>query len=139
MGDAPFDRGTASRAVRETRARGFQVVETFPRIHISGTRWRKPFARPIHIYEGERIVFAELRSVLKLVQAGKLKVTDKGGRPTENAVQLISEVLVVPDFQVDEPPEETTIRNEEEPSALTPGECWCSSANGQKPKEAGWR
>ena len=74
------------------------------------------------------------------MQAGKLKVTDKGGRPTENAVQLISEVLVVSDFQVDEPPEETNgdTLTPEAPSALTPGVCWFSSANGQKPKAAGW-
>jgi hypothetical protein len=85
-----------------------QVVETFPTDYKPPELgWRKPIARPIHIHEGERIVFAELRSVLKLVQAGKLKVTDKGGRPTENTVQLISEVLVVPDFLVDEPPEAT--------------------------------
>jgi hypothetical protein len=34
-------------------------------------------SRPIHVYESERTVFPELRSVLKLVQAGKLQVTEK--------------------------------------------------------------
>jgi len=83
-----------------------QVVETLPTNYTPPEeRWRKPAARPIQIHEGERIVFAELRCVMKLVQAGKLKVTDKGGRPTEGAVNVISDVLVVPDFLVDEPPE----------------------------------
>lgn len=85
-----------------------QVVETLPTEYTPPKQhWRKPAVRPIHIHEGERIVIVELRSVLKLVQAGKLKVTDKGGRPTEDTVRLISEVLVVPDFLVDAPPETT--------------------------------
>jgi hypothetical protein len=85
-----------------------QVVENLPTEYTPPQEhWRKPAVRPIHVHEGERIVFGELRSVLKLVQAGKLKVTDKGGRPTEDTVRLISEVLVVPDFLVDPPPEGT--------------------------------
>lgn len=64
-------------------------------------------SRPIHVYEGEAVVFPELRSVLKLVQAGKLKVTEKSGRPTDQAVRLIGEVLVVPDFSLEPPAEET--------------------------------
>lgn len=60
--------------------------------------WRKLASRPIHIFEGERTVFPELRQTLKLVQAGKLKVADKSRRPTEDAVRLIGQVLLVPDF-----------------------------------------
>jgi hypothetical protein len=86
-----------------------QVVGNLPKEYTPPQEtWRKAAPRPIHVHEGERIVFPELRSVLKLVQAGKLKVTDKGGRPTEDTVRLISEVLVVPDFVVDPPPEMTT-------------------------------
>jgi hypothetical protein len=81
-------------------------VETLPEEYTPPKDgWREPEVRSIHIHEGERIAFPELRSVLKLVQAGKLRVTDKAGRPTEGAVQVISGVLVVPDFLVDEPPE----------------------------------
>lgn len=83
-----------------------QTVETLPEEYTPPKDgWREPEVRPIHIHEGERIALPELRSVLKLVQAGKLRVTDKAVRPTEGAVQVISGVLVVPDFLVDEPPE----------------------------------
>ncbi len=85
------------------------VVESLPAVYVPPKRgWREMAERPIHVHEGEKIVFPELRSVLKLVQAGKLKVTDKGGRPTEDSVRLISAILVVPDFLVEPPPEETT-------------------------------
>jgi hypothetical protein len=95
-----------------------QVVESLPTEYTppQGT-WRKPPPRPIHVHEGERIVLSELRSVLKLVQAGKLKVTDKVGRPTEDTVRLISEALVVPDFVV-EPPTEMTTKYEEHGGAI---------------------
>jgi hypothetical protein len=84
-----------------------QTVETLPTIYTPPEeRWSKPEERPVHVYESERIVFPELRSILKLVQAGKLRVTEKGCRPTDGAVKLISEVLVVPDFSVEAPPEE---------------------------------
>ena len=109
-----------------------EVVDTLPANYTPPEeRWRKPEARPIHIHEGERIVFAELRSVLKLVQAGKVRVTDKGGRPTENAVQLISEVLVVPDFLVDEPPEDTDEYTE--PGGVVRAHAW-----GVLVQQCGW-
>jgi hypothetical protein len=83
-----------------------QTVETPPSMYVPPKeRWREPDQRPVRIHEGENIVFPELRAVLKLAQAGKLKVTDQTGRPTEATVRLISEVLVVPDFGVDAPPE----------------------------------
>jgi hypothetical protein len=68
-----------------------QVVETLPRDHTPREEnWRKPEARPVHVHEGEQIVFAELRSLLRLVQTGELRVTDKSKRPTEDAVRLDS-------------------------------------------------
>ncbi len=85
-----------------------RLTESLPAVYDPPKSWRERAARPIHVHEGERIVFAELRSVLRLVQAGKLKVTDKAGRPTDDSVRLISEALVIPDFLVEPPPEETT-------------------------------
>jgi hypothetical protein len=64
-------------------------------------------ARPIHVYEGERTAFSDLRSVLQLVQAGKLKVAEKSGRPTEEAVRLTAGSLREPDFSLDPPRERT--------------------------------
>ena len=59
--------------------------------------------RPVHAYESERVAPAELARVLRLVQAGKVKVTDSAGRPTDATVRLIGESLVVPDFEVEIP------------------------------------
>ncbi len=57
--------------------------------------------RPIHVFGGEKTVFSELRRVLRLVQTGKIKVTEKGRRPTDGSVRLISAVLSAPDFDLE--------------------------------------
>ena len=64
-------------------------------------------SRILHIHEGERAVFTELRRVLRLVQAGKVKVTDKGRRPTDGTVRLLSSALDSSDFDLKSPTEET--------------------------------
>jgi hypothetical protein len=87
---------------------GVKAVENIPPVYLPPTKWRKLAERPIHVHAAEPIVFPELRSVLRLVQAGKLKVTEKAHRPTEETVRLVSEVLVVPDFLLEPPSEETT-------------------------------
>jgi hypothetical protein len=61
--------------------------------------------RPIHIYEGEKTVFAELRRVLNLIQAGKVRVQDKSRRPTDATARLLTGCLVVPDFDLELPKE----------------------------------
>jgi hypothetical protein len=61
--------------------------------------------RPIHVFEGEKTVFAELRRVLNLIQAGKLRVQDKSRRPTDATVRLLAGCLVVPDFDLELPKE----------------------------------
>jgi hypothetical protein len=91
---------------------GVKVVGNIPPVYLPPQNWRKQAERAIHVHEAEPIVFPELRSVLRLVQAGKLKVTDKGHRPTEETVRLVSEVLVVPDFLLEPPPEKTTQHTE---------------------------
>ena len=84
------------------------ATDSLPAVYAPPSNRRTQTPRPIHAYESERTVFLELRSVLKLVHAGKLKVTDKSRRPTEDAVRLIGEVLVVPDFLLEPPAEEIT-------------------------------
>ena len=61
--------------------------------------------RPIHVYEGEKTVFAELRRVLNLIQAGKVHVQDKSRRPTDATARLLAGCLVVPDFELELPKE----------------------------------
>ena len=57
--------------------------------------------RPIHVFEGERIAPAELGRVLRLIQGGKVKVTEATRRPTEATTRLVGEALVVPDFDLE--------------------------------------
>ena len=64
--------------------------------------------RPLRVHEGEKAVFTELRRVLRLVQGAKIKVTDKGRRPTDGAVRLISTALSPSDFDLKSPSEETS-------------------------------
>ena len=59
--------------------------------------------RPIHVFESERIGPIELARVLRLVQGGKVKVTDSGLRPTGATTRLIAQTLVVPDFHLEMP------------------------------------
>lgn len=61
--------------------------------------------RPLHVFEGERIAPAELGRVLRLIQGGKVRVTPKGGRPTDATTRLVAQTLVVPDFDLEMPPE----------------------------------
>lgn len=70
-------------------------------------RWREEEEdRPIQVFESERLAPAELSRVLRLIQGGKVKVTDAGRRPTDASSRLLSEVLVVPDFALDPPPKQ---------------------------------
>jgi hypothetical protein len=66
--------------------------------------------RPVHIFASERIAPVELSRVLRLIQGGKVKVTDATHRPTEATIRLINEALVVPDFSLKVP--ESHRRNE---------------------------
>jgi len=59
--------------------------------------------RPIHVFEGERIAPVELGRVLRLIQGGKVKVTDATHRPTDATTRLIGGALVVPDFDLEMP------------------------------------
>lgn len=61
--------------------------------------------RTIQVYESERNAPAELSRMLRLIQGGKVKVTDSGKRPTDATARLMTEALLGPDFALDPPPE----------------------------------
>jgi len=61
-------------------------------------------ARDIRVHLGEKTALTEMAQVLRLVQAGKLKVSDKSRRPTATAVRLVGQALIGGDFDL-EPPE----------------------------------
>ena len=87
-----------------------KTVDSLPASYIPPKRYSHSPGqppRPIHVHEGEKAVFTELRRVLRLVQAGKIKVTDKGRRPTDSAVRLLSTALDSSDFDLKSPFEET--------------------------------
>ena len=87
-----------------------KTVDSLPASYIPPKRYshsREQPPRPIHVHEGEKAMFTELRRVLRLVQAGKIKVTDKGHRPTDSAVRLLSTALDSSDFDLKSPFEET--------------------------------
>jgi hypothetical protein len=82
------------------------ITEKLPATYLpQQAGWHSAMERPIHIHEGEKTVFFELRSVLKLVRAEKIKVNLQG-RPETPIVKLISKVLASPDFQVEPPAED---------------------------------
>jgi hypothetical protein len=95
-------------ALCEPAVATLEVTDSLPAEYSPPQSWRKSASRPIHIHDGERIVFPELRQILKLVQAGKLKVADKSRRPTEVTVRLIDEILLVPDFLLEPPADRVT-------------------------------
>ncbi len=84
-----------------------ETVDEVPAVHIPGAcGWHDSGdERPVRIHEGEKIAFQELRRILGLVQAGKLRVADKSKRPTDVSARVISKVLIIPDFDL-EPPED---------------------------------
>lgn len=87
-----------------------KTVDSLPASYLPPKRYSHSpdqSSRPLHVHEGERAVFTELRRVLRLVQAGKVKVTDKGRRPTDSVVRLLSTALDSSDFDLKSPFEET--------------------------------
>ena len=91
--------------------------------------------RPIHVFESERIGPVELARVLRLVQSGKVRVTDASRRPTDATARLVAQTLVVPDFSLEVPEaDRANGRNGITPrrawSVPMPGPCSCSNAVG---------
>ena len=83
----------------------FSEIPRSPLPKLNKSKLKMADQRFIHIYEGERIVFQELQRVLSLVLVGKMKVSDKNKTPTRAAVRTVSEVLILPDFDLESPKE----------------------------------
>lgn len=83
-----------------------ELPETLP---IDTGKWGRPRdeQRTIHTFNGEVTVFTELRRVLALAQAGKLRVAPKTGRPTAGTERLIAQTLAVPDLALEVEDENT--------------------------------
>jgi len=64
--------------------------------------------KPLQVFESESIAPVELARVLRLVQAGKIKVTESTRRPTEGSTRLVGETLIAPEFALEEPAERRT-------------------------------
>ena len=90
-----------------------KAVSAVPEAWASGQGYRGgELIRPVHTFESERIAPAELARVLRLIQGGKVKVTDATQRPTEATTRLVGETLVAPDFELEMPADH--LRNEME-------------------------
>ena len=80
--------------------------------------------KPLQVFESERIAPAELSRVLRLIQAGKVRVTDAGRRPTDGTARLVGEVLVAPDFALEAPAEAKKAWREDETSGPVRAHAW---------------
>jgi hypothetical protein len=81
------------------------VVETLPEAHTLSedawtgkTRERKKWEEPVRVRETVGAAEAEVRTVLRLIETGKVRVTDKKLVPTEAARQALAGVLSGGDF-----------------------------------------
>lgn len=63
--------------------------------------------RTVTLFSGEADVPAELSRVLRLIQAGKVRVADSTKRPTEASARALAGVLIHPDFDLECPEEDS--------------------------------
>ncbi|MFC1835310.1 helicase-associated domain-containing protein [Thermodesulfobacteriota bacterium] len=72
-------------------------------------------SRRVRIHEGAETSLIELKKVLGLAKAGKLRVAPKSKRPTKAAEKKVASVLIRPDFELEIPEEyvEESYRREE--------------------------
>lgn len=77
-------------------------------LQVDTGKWGRPREeeRTIHTFSGEGSVLTELRRVLALAQAGKLRVAPKNGRPTAATERLIAQALAAPDLDLEVEEEE---------------------------------
>jgi hypothetical protein len=78
--------------------------------HESGKREHWSEAVPLLVAERERAAAAELAAVLRLIEAGKVAVSDKTRRPTSAAMRAVAAVLDAGDFYADDDGEVGSIR-----------------------------
>lgn len=85
-----------------------RTLPTLPKFWPSAKQYLGgPKIRPVHVHESERIAPVELARVLRLIQGSKLQITASNRRPTDAATRLIGEALVVPDFALEPPKEDS--------------------------------
>ena len=88
----------------EPEALKIRVEDTMPKAwpaeqeHVGGDR-----IRTLHVFESERIASAELNRVLRLIQVGKIKISEASQRPSEATMRLVRTALVVPDYDLEKP------------------------------------
>ncbi len=58
--------------------------------------------KDMHIHLGESTVFTELKSILRLVDLGKISVSTTTRKPSSATVKAVEKVLAVPDFQLED-------------------------------------
>ena len=80
-----------------------RTVNTLPKTEPERQIEGDALIRPVHIFESERIALVELTRVLRLVQSGKIKVTDATQRPTDATTRLVGQTLVSGDFDLEIP------------------------------------
>jgi hypothetical protein len=90
-------------------------------------------AKPLQVFEGDRVAPVELGRVLRLVQAGRIKVTDSTRRPTDASTRTIAEALVVPDFALEAPPGEERPWHDPEKAGAVRAHAW-----GVLVQQCGW-
>ncbi|MEX1117412.1 MAG: hypothetical protein WEB60_01330 [Terrimicrobiaceae bacterium] len=78
---------------------------------------------PVRLFESEAKAFLELGRVLRLVQSGKIKVTEKTSRPTDASVRGINPVLMQPDFDLS-PPKNARGYNYEDQAGAVRAHAW---------------
>ncbi len=83
--------GPLMAALPKAAVLGLQTVDALP---IDAHKCLGSDDKPLQVFESERIAPTELARVLRLVQAGKIKVTDSSQRPTDASTRLIGEILV---------------------------------------------
>ncbi len=72
----------------------------------NNTRKEKNEALPLYHADTEQAAQHDLLSVLRLIDAGKIKVSDKTGRPTAASMNVITEILHGGDFYPERPPKD---------------------------------
>jgi hypothetical protein len=81
-----------------------RFVETPPKAWPSEVQClRGDRIRPVHVFESERIGPVELARLLRLAQAGKVRVTEAAQRPSDATTRLVAQTLIVPDFDLEIP------------------------------------
>lgn len=73
--------------------------------------------RPLKVFAGAESVFLELGRMLRLVQSGKVKVTEKSRRPTDASCRQLEQALIGDDLDL-APPDKCPYGYEDQPGPV---------------------